>query len=151
MKRLIRDLVVRHKKSLLLCTHLLGDVEVCCENLAILEGGRILGAGLLSTVKRATPNGYRIAWEGSRRRMLDRLRSDGVRSFNGSESATSSEDDGFHQAVLHAPDDYDSRRLFAAAFDAGSRIWKLEPDEEPLADVYHRLVGSHGAALSYDG
>ena len=124
---------------------------MCCENLAILENGRILGAGPISAVKRATPNGYRIAWEGSRRKLLDRLRRDGVRSFGESEPESPAEDLGFHQAVLHAPDDFDSRLLFAAAHDSGGRIWKLEPDEEPLADVYHRLVGSHGAALSHDG
>jgi ABC-2 type transport system ATP-binding protein len=150
MLALIRDLVVRHKKSLLLCTHLLGDVEACCEHLAILESGRILGAGPISAVKKATANGLRIAWEGSRRRLLDRLASDGIRTVGG-RAAPLTEDDGFHQAVLQAPDDYDSRRLFAAAHESGARIWKLEPDEEALADVYHRLVGSQGAALSHDG
>jgi ABC-2 type transport system ATP-binding protein len=151
MLALIRDLVVRHKKSLLLCTHLLGDVEACCDHLAILESGRILGAGPISAVKRASANGLRIAWEGSRRRLIERLASDGVRLVDRSDSVDSTDDDGFHQAVLQAPEEFDSRRLFSAAHESGTRIWKLEPDEEALADVYHRLIGSQGAALSHDG
>jgi len=150
MLALIRDLVVRHKKSLLLCTHLLGDVESCCEHLAILESGRILGAGPLSAVKRASANGFRIAWEGSRRRLLDRLAADGVRTV-GDTAAALAADDGFHHAILQAPENYDSRRVFVAAHDSETRIWKLEPDEEALAEVYLRLVGSQGAVLSHDG
>jgi ABC-2 type transport system ATP-binding protein len=151
MLALIRDLVVRHKKSLLLCTHLLGDVEFCCEHLAVLEAGRIVGAGPIAEVKRSTVNGFRIAWEGSRARLLDRLSRDGVRHVEISDAGALDGDVGFHRATLQTPAGYDSGRLFAAAHETHARIWKLEPDEEPLADLYHRLIGAGGASLSHDG
>jgi ABC-2 type transport system ATP-binding protein len=150
MLALIRDLVVRHGKSLLLCTHLLGDVEACCDHLAILDQGRILAAGEIEDIKKTGANGYRIAWEGSRGRFLDRLEHDGVRSLERIDS-TIGADDGFHRATLRTPENYATSRLFTAAHETGSRLWKLEPDEEPLADLYHRLMGDQGASLSHDG
>lgn len=150
MLALIRDLVVRHHKSLLLCTHLLGDVEACCEHLAVLEAGRIVGAGPIADVKQTSANGFRLAWEGSQSRFIERLRRDGV-SVTGADADASPDDEGFHRAVVQAPPGYESRGLFVAAHDSRVRLWNFEPDEEALADLYHRLVGTDNAAMTHDG
>ena len=149
MLALIRDLVVRHRKSLLLCTHLLGDVEACCEHLAVLEAGRVVAAGPIAEVKRTSPNGFRLAWEGSRTRFLERLQRDGVRTND--QAHAGGEDRGFHRAVVQTQQGYDSQRFFVAAHETQCRIWNLQPDEEALAELYHRLIGAEGAVLSHDG
>jgi ABC-2 type transport system ATP-binding protein len=150
MLALIKDLVVRHKKSLILCTHLLGDVEACCENLALLEAGRVIGDGPIAAMKRTTANGLRVSWEGSRSSFLDRLAKEGVR-VGAVHDASAGDDLGFHRAAFLLPIGYDARGFFAAAHETNSRIWKLEPDEEGLSDLYHRLLGAKGSALSRDG
>jgi ABC-2 type transport system ATP-binding protein len=151
MLTLIRDLVVRHGKSLVLCTHLLGDVEGCCDHLAVLDGGEILGAGPIADVKRAAPNGFRVSWEGSRRGFLDRLASDGVRTVGDEAGIGAEAEPSLHHASVQAPSGYDPSRLFVAAHETGATVWKLAPDEEALADFYHRLIGDRGRPLSHDG
>ncbi|MFM7148875.1 MAG: ABC transporter ATP-binding protein, partial [Gemmataceae bacterium] len=45
MLDLLRDLGTEYGKSLILCTHLLGDVERVCESVVILHRGRVLRQG----------------------------------------------------------------------------------------------------------
>ena len=45
MLRLLLTLGKEHGKSVLLCTHLMGDVETVCEQVVILNHGRVLCQG----------------------------------------------------------------------------------------------------------
>jgi len=52
MLELIRDLGRQHGKSLLLCSHLLPDVEATCEHVVMLDQGRMVKAGRIQELTR---------------------------------------------------------------------------------------------------
>jgi ABC-2 type transport system ATP-binding protein len=146
MLELVRDLVVRHRKSVLLCTHLLGDIESVCDHVAILDAGRVLRYGAIDEIKSNRPHRYRLAWEGEDERVVAGLRAAGVAVHEAEAGEAIVECSPAQRARGTAP-------LFAAAHAAGARLWKVEPDEEELADLYHRLlsVGAPREKATRDG
>jgi len=78
MLDLVGDLVQRHSKSIILCTHLLGDIEHTCEHVAMIDSGRVLRSGRITDLNAAPTSSFRILWEGPNEPFLRRLQIDGV-------------------------------------------------------------------------
>src|SRR5262245_64198719 len=51
MLRLIEDLIAETGKSVLLCTHLLGDVERLCQQVVLLDQGTVVFSGLMAQLR----------------------------------------------------------------------------------------------------
>src|SRR5205823_9284507 len=60
MLGLLRVLCTEHDKSLILCTHILGDVERVCETVLILHRGRVLRQGSVSELCACRQDRYRL-------------------------------------------------------------------------------------------
>ena len=54
MLELVHDLGHAQGKSLLVCSHLLPDVERCCDDVVVLQKGRIVAQGSIRELTRAT-------------------------------------------------------------------------------------------------
>src|SRR4030095_8394334 len=55
-RREVRDLIAalrREGKTVFMCSHILSDIEVLCDNVAILKGGRLAHAGSLNELRAA--------------------------------------------------------------------------------------------------
>src|SRR5438034_9399257 len=65
MLRLLLDLGKDHGKSLLLSTHLLGDVERVCEMVVILHQGQILRQGQVAELRTRRQDRYRLQMRGN--------------------------------------------------------------------------------------
>jgi ABC-2 type transport system ATP-binding protein len=153
MLDLVADLVERHGKSVVICTHLLGDIERTCKHVVIFEGGRVLSAGPIDEVRRAHPGCIRLTWEGPVEPFLSTLRRDGLQILDHGRPSTRSNVAQQSARIVSRPE-YDRRRIFHRAHEAGVRLWELQPEEEQLADLYHRLLGEpgeQGEALDHDG
>src|SRR5262249_59444119 len=79
MLRLLLALGRDHGKSLLLCTHLLGDVERVCEDVLILHRGRLLRQGSVAGLCATRQDRYRLQVQGESKGFRDELVLEGVR------------------------------------------------------------------------
>jgi ABC-2 type transport system ATP-binding protein len=131
LSRLARD----HKKSLLLSTHLLGDVERICESVVILHKGRVLAQGRVEDLCRRHVDRFRLAIEGTPGGYLDDLRSEGIELL---------EDDGRGNLRLRVPAGWSTRGFFLLAEHNRVVVRGLVPDQEDLEDLFHRLIADSG-------
>ncbi len=139
MLNLLGTLAHRPGKSLLLASHLLGDIERVCGSAIILDQGRVLSVGRIETLRAARQRGYRLRWDNAGAAFLDSLRSQGVRIEASRELADRSAVGG--EARVIVPADWQTREFFAAAMAHGVTLQMLAAEEEDLDAVYHRLIG----------
>src|SRR6516162_8415647 len=79
MLRLLLGLGRDHGKSILLSTHLLGDVERVCETVLILHQGRVLRQGSVAELCAHRQDRYRLQVSGELKAFREELRLEGVR------------------------------------------------------------------------
>jgi len=131
MLRLLRAIAERHGKSLILSTHLLGDVERVCHQVIIVDRGRVLGVGPIHTLCQSCRGRYRLRWRGDGANYVERLRAEGV------VVAVQPRGD---QAVVEVPATWTTRSFFERALGCDISLREVLPEEEDLQQVYRRLV-----------
>jgi len=130
MLALIHDVATRRGMSLILCSHLLHDVERVCDNVIVFNQGEVAQAG---TIKELT---------GPRRQVFD------VR-FKGDASAVLTDlkdlggdwgqsEDGVR---LFLPDGMGPETIFRLARECGAQVRYLRPGAETLEDVFLAALG----------
>jgi ABC-2 type transport system ATP-binding protein len=120
-----------HGKSLILCTHLLGDVERVCETVLILHRGRLLKQGGVAELCASRQDRYRLQLLGDAGAFREELGSEGVRLI---------EDNGKGRLRVGVPDGWATRAFFALANNHGVTITGLERDDESLEELFHRVL-----------
>ena len=131
MLEVLRALAARPHKSLVLSSHLLGDIERVCQTAVMLHAGQIVGGGRIADLCTAATQRYRIRWDGEGGRLLARLQSWG---------AAVQPSDRAGEARVVVPEGWSNRQFFVAAHDERTLLTGLEPEEEDLEAVYHRLL-----------
>ncbi len=129
MLRLLEDLIAQGQKSVVLCTHLLGDVQRLCEHVVILARGRVVYQGPLAPLLQLRTDQYLVRWQGSQE-WLHHLRCQGVQITPGANGS---------QALLGLPSGWSTQRLFQVAQQHGAILHTLRPVEEDLQSVFLRL------------
>ena len=131
MLSLLSSLANRHGKSLLLSTHLLGDIDRVCSQVVIVDGGQVRGVGRISDLRSEYRGRFRLRWNGSSHEYLKALQESGVTvAVNGRPD----------EAVAEAPDGWPVRRFFEIADRCNLTLREVHPQEEDLEAVYHRLI-----------
>ena len=64
MLNLVRELATDHGKSVILSTHLLADVQAVCDQVVILNGGRVRGQGTVGELCAVRDDRYRVRLQG---------------------------------------------------------------------------------------
>ena len=131
MLALIRDLAYRKHVNLMLCSHLLPDVESCCEHVIVMDKGRIVGGGSIAELK------------GARARVFEVRPKEGHDRFVAACHAAGYECHETEEDVMRVfvPEGVGPRELFALATAEGLQIRHLRPSVPTLEDVFARLVG----------
>src|SRR5438067_1027926 len=78
MLRLLLGLGREHGKSLILCTHLLGDVERVCETVLMLHKGRVVRQGNVAQLCASRQDRYRLQVQGDATAFCEELRLEGA-------------------------------------------------------------------------
>lgn len=131
MLALLSSLATRHGKSLMLSTHLLGDIDRVCSQVVIVDRGKVRGVGRIAELRAEYRGRYRIRWNGAAETYLESLRGAGATvSVNGRPD----------EAVVEVPEDWPARRFFDLAHHGGVTLREVYPQEEDLEAVYHRLI-----------
>lgn len=131
MLRLLLQLGRDFGKSLLLSTHLLGDVEQVCERVVILFGGQVRGEGPVRELCARRHDRYRLQIQGDARPFLDELRQEGVEITS---------ENGRGEIRVIVPRDWQTRNFFVLADHHDVLIRGLIRDDESLEELFYRMV-----------
>ena len=117
-------------KTLVFSTHQMETVEEMCEEVAIIDRGRLVVAGPIADVRRSTGRRVvRLAVEGGDLDWLDALR--GVRSRHS----------GRDYVELAVDRDLDPESILQEALARGSRVLHFEIADPSLAEIFIERVG----------
>ncbi len=133
MLRLIEDLIAETGKSVILCTHLLSDVEQLCEQLVVLHRGTVVQSGPMAVLRAQTANRYEIGWDGDSAAMLAALKARGHVVIAQPEE---------NRAVVTTRNGWEVRDFFLLARAAGATITHLRPEEEDLEQLFFRVTSA---------
>ncbi len=145
MLRLIEDLIADTGKSVLLCTHLLGDVEKLCQQVVILHQGTVAYSGTMAELRAPTGDHYELGWQShvviTLRRdesdgdaFLDTLKKEGVAVV--SEQSTGKG----RRTIVVTPKTWSPTHFFELAGRCGVVVTHLKPHGEDLQQVFDRLT-----------
>lgn len=133
MLQLLNTLAVRHGKSLILSTHLLGDIDRVCEHVIILDRGRLVSVGRIDELRADSRGRYRLSWQGSGTEFLADLEAEGVGVVRNGHA---------DEVIAVVPNGWSNRTFFALADNRRVVLREIEPVREDLDEVYHRIVGA---------
>ncbi|HZM15998.1 MAG TPA: ABC transporter ATP-binding protein [Candidatus Krumholzibacteria bacterium] len=131
MLKLIRDLAVAKGIHLVLSSHLLPDVEAVCDQVVLLDQGRILASGRMEDLLRAAHAAYEVRVKGEREAFEAALVSRG-----GTCEATP------RGLLLVQIPGRGVRLLFEAAQESRCQIRQLTPARQSLGEMFaHTVAG----------
>ncbi len=138
MLRLLFTLAADHGKSVVLSTHLLGDVERVCQTVIILNQGQVLRQGSVAELRTRRQDRYRLQIQGEPALFLDELRLEGVQLIH---------DNGRGELRVAVPAGWGTRAFFALAENYGVVLRGLEHDDEDLEELFHRVLAEAPSPL----
>jgi ABC-2 type transport system ATP-binding protein len=127
-------------KTVLLCTHLLGDVERVCETVVILHRGRVLCQGGVQELCRRRQNCFRLNVQGDPLAFLEELRLEGVEVLH---------DNGRGELRVRVPAGWVTRAFFTLADNHGVLVRGLRRDDEDLEEMFHRVIDESEQVISH--
>jgi len=131
--RLLVALGKDHGKSLLLSTHLLGDVEQVCDTVVILNQGAVLKHGSVRDLRTMRQDRYRLQIQGDPTAFVEELRLEGVRIL---------QDNGRGELRVAVPAGWITRAFFALADNQQVVVRGLQRDDENLEELFLRVVSA---------
>jgi ABC-2 type transport system ATP-binding protein len=137
MLELVDDLGRVQGKSLLLCSHLLPDVERTCREIIVLEQGAVVLRGTIDELTRSSGRALRVEAAGDLGRFAAELARDGHFSEREPRGTL---------LVTLAAGAADADPLFAAAVRAGTRIHAIREVRSRLEDVFVAGLAREGTA-----
>jgi ABC-2 type transport system ATP-binding protein len=130
MLALIHDVATRRGMSLILCSHLLHDVERVCEQVIVLNQGQIARTGEVRELTGARKQVFDVRFKGDATAVLTDLKDLGADWREG--------DDGVR---LFLPEGQGPETVFRVAQQCGVQVRHLRPGAETLEDVFLRALG----------
>jgi len=126
----IRVLARDHGKAVLLCTHILPDVQSISNAVVILARGRVQVSDSLAELSRPTTPSLEVRVLGSPERFLERLRERGI---EGEPRLTG-------QVVLAGAPDQLAPLVWQAATEAGVGVRSMTPSRNSLEEIFLNAV-----------
>jgi len=133
MLELVHDLGHHQKKSLLLCSHLLPDVERTCERVIVIHKGAIRSQGTIADLTRREESWVKLEVEGELEALRRGLSAEGLEHQPDGEGRL---------RVRIASSDGD--RLFLLAAQAGVTLTELTLERASLEDVFVEALAAGG-------
>jgi ABC-2 type transport system ATP-binding protein len=130
MLTLIHDIATRRGMSLVLCSHLLRDVERVCENVVVFNQGQVAKAGTIRDLTGARLHVFDVRFKGDAAAVLTDLKDLGAEWHEG--------EDGVR---LFLPEGHGPETIFRLAKECGVQVRHLRPGAETLEDVFLRALG----------
>ncbi|MDX1455701.1 MAG: ABC transporter ATP-binding protein [Gammaproteobacteria bacterium] len=137
MRRLLRSLPERLDTTVLLSTHLLGEVEQVASHLCVLEAGEIRYTGTLDELKAREPKVLRLQCD------------DIPHLYNwlGETGHEAQLDTGRASITVPVADTSESARLLRRAVQEGFRIHHASFESRSLEEIYFDMIGRDASGL----
>jgi ABC-2 type transport system ATP-binding protein len=135
MLALIRDVSTRRGMSLVLCSHLLRDVESVCQDVVVFNQGRVAASGPIAELTGTRRVAYNVRVKGNTAAFLTDLKDQGCDWSEG--------EDGYR---IYLADGQGPALLFRTALECGVQVRHLRPAAESLEDVFLRALGHEVAS-----
>jgi ABC-2 type transport system ATP-binding protein len=130
MLALIHDIATRRGMSLILCSHLLRDVERVCTNVIVFNQGQVARAGTIRELTGTRRQVFDVRFKGDASAVLTDLKDLGAEWREG--------EDGVR---LYLPEGHGPETVFRLAKDGRVQVRHLRPGAETLEDVFLRALG----------
>jgi ABC-2 type transport system ATP-binding protein len=131
MLRLLVSLGKDFGKSILLCTHLLGDVERVCDTVVILHAGEVRCQGPVRELCRPRLDRFRLQVQGDPDEFIEELHLEGVEILRRNDRG---------ELRVRVPSGWVTRAFFALADNHGVVLRKMCRDDEDLEELFHRVI-----------
>jgi ABC-2 type transport system ATP-binding protein len=134
MLELVRDLAHRKGVNVIVSSHLLPDVEFTCDDVVVMDRGRIAAQGPIATLKQPRGRVYELRVKpagGEAEPFLDRLRQAGMECHETDEDVMR----------VFVPGEGGANDIFVLASAAGVQVRHLRPSVPTLEDVFAHAVG----------
>ena len=135
MLALIEDVAGRRQMSLILCSHLLHDVERVCDTVIVMNQGRLAASGAIADLTGPRRAVYDIRVKGDAMALLTDLKDQGCEWREA--------EDGYR---LFLSDGQGPELIFRTARECGVQVRHLRPGAESLEDVFLRALGHEAPA-----
>ncbi|MFQ5581256.1 MAG: ATP-binding cassette domain-containing protein [Mariprofundaceae bacterium] len=139
----IRHLIRRlgEKKTVLLSSHVLPEVEAACDRMMIIDNGQLQVIGTSEELARQAQGGavLHVAMKGNAEAALD-----AVTKAMGEVEAVLRVEDGVSRLTLTHPD-HDANlaeAMFHAVVSSGGVILEMRPEKATLEDIFRQLTGA---------
>ena len=130
MLALIKDVATRRGMSLILCSHLLHDVERVCEQVVVLSQGRLAAAGAIAELTGPRRSVYDVRLKGEATAFLTDIKDQGA-DWREAE-------DGYRLLLAEGQG---PELIFRTARECGVQVRHLRPGSESLEDVFLKALG----------
>ena len=136
MLALIRDLAHNKGVNLILCSHLLPDVEHCCDHVVVLDKGAIAAAGTIDALKGPTGRVFEVRVKGDATSFIAAMTAAGF-------DCVETDEDVMRVFVPGpvGPPGADQRRIAVIARETHAQVRHLKTSLPTLEDVFARAVG----------
>ncbi len=120
-----------HDKTILLCTHLLGDVERVCDTVVILHQGTVLRHGKVDDLCHSHHDRYRLQVDGDPSEFIAELQLEEVDILHNNNQG---------ELRVRVPDGWVTRLFFTHADNNHVALRGLQRDDETLEELFHRVL-----------
>ena len=146
MLELIVDLPDRRGCAIVLSTHLLPDVDRICDNVVIMNGGKLEFFGTIEELRRDGPVDAALlpVYEVEIRLGGE----EGAFAAALEQAGCAVEHKPPRKLLVKLPDGADPLLLFRTARQAGAQIRHLEPDRDSIEEAFLRVVGAKKKAAA---
>jgi ABC-2 type transport system ATP-binding protein len=131
MLELIRDLGHNKGVNLILCSHLLPDVEYCCDRVVVMDKGRVATEGPIAELKGPRGRVFEVRAKSGHDRLVAACRAAGFECHETDEDVMR----------VFVPDGFGAQDMFRLATREGLQLRHLRPSLPTLEDVFARAVG----------
>jgi ABC-2 type transport system ATP-binding protein len=134
MLELLADLVRNKNMQLILSSHLLPDVEVVCDQVAVLDQGHLVASGALDSLLQGARRTYEVRLKGP------------IEAFETGVTAQGGSCQRGQRGMLHVEGIAGgSQDIFALALQADCQVRHLMPARQTLTEVFRSSVAPGGA------
>ena len=135
MLRLIKEMRATGKMHLVVCSHLLRDVEETCEEVLILKAGRIVHYSNLEAERQANQRFVEIEMLGNDAGFAEAL------TTRGCECTPA----GHGRLKMVVPPEFELREIYVLAAERDLQLRRLNYRRDTLEDIFLKAMGSDGS------
>ena len=128
---LILDISSKKDISVLICSHILSDIEAVCSDVVILNKGRLAAHGKIGELRRLDFRLYELKVKGDEQRLIERIGRLGW--------PVEATEEGLLK--VYVPPEGEILNIFRAADEAGLQVRHFVRSQTSLEDLFARAVG----------